>query len=135
MSMEKIRFLWSRVRAGRLKEMKKQTLWIYQYARRYWKAMIFYTLLGMVGVVVSLGGSLVSRDLVNIITGHKTGLVVQTFAIMIGLNVGNAVVNQIAGYASNWISMKVDAEIRADIFEKILVTAVSYTHLTLPTKA
>ena len=122
MSMEKIRFLWSRVKAGRLKEMKKQTLWIYQYARRYWKAMIFYTLLGMVGVVVSLGGSLVSRDLVNIITGHKTGLVVQTFAIMIGLNVGNAVVNQIAGYASNWISMKVDAEIRADIFEKILVT-------------
>lgn len=122
MITERIRFYLSRIRAGRLQEMRRQTIWIYQYARRYWKAMIFYTLLGLVGVVVSLGGSLVSRDLVNIITGHKAGLVVQTFAIMIGLNVGNAVVNQIASYASNWISMKVDAEIRADIFEKILVT-------------
>lgn len=119
---EKIRFILRRIKEGRLQEMWRQTLWIYEYARRYWVAMIFYTLLGLVGTLVSLGASFISRDMVNIITGHQTGAVVQTFCIMIGLNVGSAFMNQISNYASSWISMKVDAEIKSDIFAKILET-------------
>lgn len=119
---EKIGFYMRRIREGRLKEMWRQTRWIYEYARHYWFAMIFYTVLGLVGTLVSLGISFVSRDLVNIITGYQTGVVVRTFCVMIGLNVGNAMLNQISSYASSWISMKVDAEIKADIFAKILET-------------
>ncbi len=119
---ERISFYIKRIKEGRLQEMWVQTKWIYQYARHHWKAMIFYTLLGMVGTVVSLLSSLVSRDLVDIITGHQAGQVVRTFAMMIGLNIGTTIMNQISGYASSYISMKVDAEIKSDIFSKILVT-------------
>jgi len=119
---ERIQFYFKRIKEGRLQEMWQQTQWIYSYARHYWKAMIFYTLLGMVGTVISLLSSLVSKDLVDIITGHETGMVVQTFAIMIGLNIGTTIMNQISSYASSYISMKVDAEIKSDIFSKILVT-------------
>lgn len=119
---ERIQFYLNRIKEGRLQEMWLQTKWIYSYARHYWKAMIFYTALGMVGTVVSLLSSLVSRDLVDIITGHQTGKVVETFAIMIGLNIGTTVMNQISSYFSSYISMKVDAEIKSDIFSKILVT-------------
>ncbi len=119
---EKIQFYMNRIRAGRIQEMWLQTKWIYQYVRHYRMAMIFYTVLGMTGTVISLSASMVSKDLVDIITGHETGAVVQTFAIMIGLNIGTTLMNQISGYASGWISMKVDTEIKADIFAKILVT-------------
>ena len=37
-----------------MKKIWKQTLWIYQYGKRYWKAMILYTLLGITGTGVSL---------------------------------------------------------------------------------
>ncbi len=37
-----------------LQKMWKEFLWIAQYARRYWKAMIFYTALGVFGTGVSL---------------------------------------------------------------------------------
>ena len=119
---ENIRFFIGRIKAGRLQEMRQQTLWIYQYARHYWMVMIFYTMLGMFGAVVSLVSGLVSRDLVDIITGHESGEVIQTFAIMIGLNIGTTLISQISDYASSYLSMKVDAEIKADIFSKILVT-------------
>lgn len=119
---ERIQFYIKRIKEGRLQEMWLQTKWIYQYARRHWKAMIFYTLLGMVGTVISLLSSLVSKDLVDIITGHETGLVVQTFAIMLGLTIGTTIMGQISNYASDLISMKVNAEIKSDIFAKILVT-------------
>lgn len=119
---ERINFFIGRIRAGRLKEMWRQTVWIYAYGSRYWIAMIFYTLLGMTTAVVSLITGLVSKDLVDIITGHETGEVVRTFLMMILLNIGMTVLGQISDYASNWVSMKVDAEIKADIFSKILVT-------------
>ena len=93
---ERIQFYIKRIKEGRLQEMWLQTKWIYQYVRRYWKAMIFYTLLGMTGTVISLLSSLVSKDLVDIITRQETGRVLQTFAIMIGLRVGTTVMNQIS---------------------------------------
>lgn len=78
---EKILLIWKHLKQGTLKKMWKQTLWIYQYGRRYWKAMILYTLLGLVGTGVSLVSSLISRDLVDIITGHQTGKLISTFMI------------------------------------------------------
>lgn len=60
--------------------------------------------------------------MVDIITGHESGMVIQTFAIMIGLRIGSMIIGLISNYASSWISMKVDAEIKSDVFEKILVT-------------
>lgn len=118
----KIKFLIGRIKAGRLQEMMKQTKWIYSYARHYWLAMVFYTVLGMVSTVVALLTSYVSKDLVDIITGHETGAIIQTFCMMIGLNVGTTFLSQISDYASSYLAMKVDAEIKADIFSKILVT-------------
>ncbi len=122
MIKERIGFYIKRIKEGRLRDFVRQTKWIYGYARRYWLAMVFYTVLGLLGTVVSLGSSLISKDMVDIITGHQTGLLVKTFALMIGFNIGNSVVNMISGYASSWISMKVDAEIKSEIFEKILIT-------------
>lgn len=119
---EKILLIWKHLKQGTLKKMWKQTLWIYQYGRRYWKAMILYTLLGLVGTGVSLVSSLISRDLVDIITGHQTGKLVSTFAAMIGFSVANILVSQASGYASTFINLKVDSEIKNDIFAKMLVT-------------
>lgn len=119
---EKLRFYINRIKEGRLQEMWGQTKWIYAYARRYWLAMIFYTLLGLVNSVVMLFSSFVSRDLVDIITGHQTGALISAFCTMIALGVGNMILSQITTMASSWISMRVDAEIKADVYEKILVT-------------
>ncbi len=119
---QKISFWVGRIKAGRLTEMWQQTKWIYQYARRHWLAMVFYTLLGMTGTVVALVSSWISKDLVDIITGYETGRLAVTFCMMIGINIGNTLINQVSHYISSKISMRVDAEIKSDIFSKILVT-------------
>lgn len=112
----------TRIKEGMLLDMWKGTLWIYQYARRYRKAMIFYTLLGLAGTAVSLSFSLISRDMVDVITGQKAGLLVQTFCLYIGFSIGNILLAQFTSYFSSKISIRVDNSIKADIFEKILDT-------------
>lgn len=111
-----------RIKEGVLREVWDETVWIYAYARLYWKPMIFYTLLGLTGTAVSLISSMISRDMVDIITGHQTGLLVKTFSLYIGFSIGNIVLNQISSYFSNKISIGVDNSIKADIFEKMLCT-------------
>ena len=123
---ERIQFYLGRIQSGRLQEMWRQTTWIYAYAKRYWLAMIFYTVLGLGGTVVSLLSSLVSKDLVDIITGHQTGELAKTFSLMIGIAVFSIVINQLTSYASSWISLKVNNEIRSDIFSKILTIFDKY---------
>ncbi len=100
----------------------KRIKWIGGYARQHIWAIVVYTLLGLAGTGISLLGSLVSKDLIDIITGHETGQVVMTFCIMIGMNLGSVFLTQISNYISSKISMSVDAGIKADIFSKILVT-------------
>ena len=69
-----------------------------------------------------LVSSLISKDLVDIITGHETGRLISTFAAMIGFSIGNILVAQASGYASTLINLKVDTEIKNDIFAKMMVT-------------
>ena len=119
---EKILLFKKHLKQGTFKKMWTQTVWIYQYGRRYWKAMVLYTLLGLMGTGVSLISSLISKDLVDIITGHQTGQLLSTFAVMIGFSIANILVSQASSYASTFISLKVDTEIKNEIFAKMLVT-------------
>ncbi len=126
-----IKHIIKRIQEGMLKDMWLQTKWIYSYAKRYWLAMIFYTLMGLSGTILSLLSSLISRDLVDMITGHQTSELVKTFCMMISFTIGNQVISQLTGYISNWISIKVDNSIKAEIYEKMLTTdweAISNYH-------
>ena len=119
---EKILLIKKHLKQGTFRKMWTQAVWIYQYGRRYWKAMVLYTLLGLMGTGVSLISSLISKDLVDIITGHQTGQLLSTFAAMIGFSIANILVSQASSYASTFISLKVDTEIKNEIFAKMLVT-------------
>ena len=50
----KLQLILKYLRQGTLQKMWRQTLWIYQYGRRYWKSMILYTLLGITGIITIL---------------------------------------------------------------------------------
>lgn len=120
--MGRLKTFYSKMKDGTLKRRIEEALWIYAYARSHWKGMIFYTIVGFSTTLVSLGASMVSKDLIDIITGHETGEVAKYFCITIGLAIGNLLFAQLTGFLSMFISMKVNNEIRAEIFDKILIT-------------
>lgn len=120
--MNTIRHAITRIKEGLLKEILSNTLWMYSYVKRYWLAIIIYTLIGMSGVITGVITSYISKDLVDIITGHQTGEVILTFCMMIGFGIANSFISQISSYVSNWINISVDNEIKAEIYDKILIT-------------
>ncbi|MBQ4293201.1 MAG: ABC transporter ATP-binding protein [Lachnospiraceae bacterium] len=124
--IERIRFYIGRIKAGRLRSMWKQTKWIYGYVRRYWVFILIYTGLGLTSVLTGFLMSLVSKDVIDIITGHKTDEVLKYFVMMVIVGVVNILLHQISGYLSAWISLRVDLELRSEIYEKIMETDWEY---------
>ena len=66
--MNFIKHILKRIKEGMLKKMWLETKWIYGYARQYWKQIIIYTLIGLGGTVLGFTASIISKDLVDIIT-------------------------------------------------------------------
>ena len=118
----KLQFYLKRIQDGRLKEMWAQTLWLYSYVRKYWFSIVLYTLIGLGGTGISLITSLLSRDLVDIVTGHKSNELLKTFIMYISFTLANVILSKILDYIATIISLKIDNAIKADIFEKMLLT-------------
>lgn len=120
--MGKFKHYYDQVKSGRLKEIWKYLKWIYAYGKHHVFAIIIYTILGLSGVVIGLIGSLVSRDLVDIITGHNAGELLKTFIMMVVIQLVSFAIGSITQYISTAISLKVDNSIKADIYSKIVTT-------------
>ncbi len=118
--MSKILHYAERVKEGRIQEILHELKWVYGYGRKHILAIAIYTALGMSGSLAFLWNSLISRDLVDMITGHKTGDLIKTFALMIGVQLLNTAITQITTYISTKLSLKVESEIKTDLYGKII---------------
>lgn len=111
-----------RIKEGRLKELTAELLWMYAYVRRYWLLIGCYILLGASGSVLSLGTSVVSKDLVDAVTGVNSLEIVRVACTYVGVGVSQIFINAVKSRLSLKVRLKVTNEIRGDIYEQVLRT-------------
>ena len=85
-------------------------------------AFAVYVLLGASGSVLGLGTSVVSKELVDAVTGVNSRGIVQVACLYVGVGVGQIFVNAVKSRLSLKVRLKVTNEIRADIYEQVLRT-------------
>ena len=120
--MSRIKHIIQRIKEGRLKQLIAELLWMYAYVRRYWLLIAVYVLLGASGSVLGLGTSVVSKELVDAVTGVNSRRIVQVACLYVGVGVGQIFVNAVKSRLSLKVRLKVTNEIRADIYEQVLRT-------------
>lgn len=84
-----------KIREGKLKKLIAELLWMYRYVRRYWLMIVIYILLGASGSVLSLGTSMVSRDLVDAVTGVNSKEIIQVAVVYVGVGVSQILINMV----------------------------------------
>lgn len=103
-----------------LGEIWKEIKWMSVYAKKYKFIILFYSISGIVGTLMGLTGSLFTKFLIDTVTGYKTGQIGVTAALMVGVGVGNIIIKSFNARISAVLSTKVQNEIQADIFGKIM---------------
>lgn len=118
--MRYIKKIIRKIQEGALREILQELKWIYRYGLRYKGSILWYIVLGVFGIVTGLGGSILSKYVIDAITGyHAERLLTAVIAyvvlqlVMIGCRSWSRIV-------SEKIVIKVDQEIRADVYDKIL---------------
>lgn len=103
-----------------INQIKKEIAWMLKYAKRYWGAIVLYCILGVIGTLMGLAGSVMSKYLIDIVTGYDTKAIGWVVALMLAMGTGSIVFNAITSRATVLISTKVYNEIQAEIYDKIM---------------
>ena len=67
--MNFIKKVIKKIKEGLLQEMYVEAKWMYQYIKRYKFAVAFYLILGVISTLMGLGGSVLSKYLIDAVTG------------------------------------------------------------------
>lgn len=119
-SFESLEILIGKWKDGTFSEIIDDWKWIFSYSKKYKGAIVFYTILGIFSTSMGLVGSVASKYMIDIITGYQTS----KLGIMIVITLGSAVFGLIFSNVINRISTKlsiyINNDIQADIFDKII---------------
>lgn len=120
--MQRIQHITKRIQEGRLKELIAQWRWMGIYIKRYALLVVVYTLLGASGSVLGLGTTMVSKELVDVVSGQSSGRLAAVAAAYVGVGVSQLLINAVKTRLSLRIRLKITNEIKTDIFMQILRT-------------
>lgn len=125
--MKLIQKVKKRVHDGTLKNIGRETRWIYHHTRAYRRAVLMYVLLGLLTTVLSMLSALASKELVNSIVllgadgyGGKRIAAFGIGAVLLsGLGIA---LNAFVSRYSTKINLRVSNELRAEVFDRFMRT-------------
>lgn len=120
--MNFIKKVIKKIKEGLLQEMWEETKWMYQYARRYKFAILFYIILGVVGTGMNLGGSVASKYLIDAVTGVDKRNIGYIVFLIISMAILGVIIKAVSSRIAAKINVKVNNEIQREVYDKIMTT-------------
>lgn len=105
---------------GTFGEILDDWRWIFSYSKRYKGAILFYTLLGIFSSTMGLLTTVISKYLIDIIVSKDMERLGTLVAIGIGSVVFRLTFNNVINRISAKLSIYINNDIQADIFDKIM---------------
>ena len=118
--MARLKRIWQKIKEGKLRQVLSELAWIYGYGKRYRSAVTWYIFLGVLGTGMSLMASVLSKNIVDVVTGFHTGALAPAAVFYVSMQLARIGINAWTGRISAKIEVKVDQEIRAEVYDKIM---------------
>lgn len=119
-TFQSIDIIVKRWKEGTLGEILEDWKWIFSYSKKYKWAIVFYTVLGIVSTSLGLVSSIASKYVIDIVTGFQKEKLALLVSIMIGSSIFSMVFNNGIKRISARLSIFINNDIQADIFDKII---------------
>lgn len=118
--MESIKIIIGKIKDGTIRQMWIEFKWMFSYAKKYKKEIVFYILLGIFSTVMTLVSSIASKELIDVVTGHNIKGAPLIAIIMIGMALFSLFFNSLMSRITLKINIRIQNDIQADIFDKII---------------
>ena len=118
--METIKTIIEKWKNGTIVEVWETWKWILSYSNRYKKTIAFYLFLGIFSTVFSLISSIASKQLIDIVTGHRKDQMLIMAIVMISMALFSLIFSSVISRVSLKLTISIQNDIQADIFDKII---------------
>ena len=109
-----------KIQEGALREMISELHWIYRYGLKYKGSILWYICLGIFGIATGLAGSVMSKYIIDAVTGYDSASLASMALAYVCLQLFTIGCRAWSSMISEKIVIKVDQEIRADVYDKIM---------------
>lgn len=109
-----------KLKEGLLREILTDAKWIYSYAKGYKGIIGLYIFLGVAASSAGLITSLISRRLINMVTGYNTNGILGVAILYVCFGLARIGLNAVNKRLGARMSLKVNNEIRENVFAKFL---------------
>ena len=110
------------IRSRTLKEMIQEYKWLSRCGLRYKKEVLWYICVGILGTAVSLAGSILSKYIIDAVTGFNTHGIVIALVFFVLMQLSQIITNAISSRISTKVSIRVNQQIAAQVYDKLLIT-------------
>lgn len=101
-------------------EFSKELRWVWQYIKKYKFYVAFYVVLGLLSTISGLVGSVISKKLINAVTGKDSSSVALLAAFYVCFGLSCVVLNAVLSRLSAVSASRVTQNIRRDVFSSVL---------------
>lgn len=119
-------FDWKRIRRkiseGALQEMQREGLWIFQRMKQYWGSILFYLIVGVVGTLLGLVGSVSSKYLIDGVMFQRLDLLLGMLGLLILTGLAKIGLDAWSGLYLRRVSLQVQNQLLAQVYHDILNT-------------
>ena len=120
--MNLFRKVHQRLHDGSVREVIRETRWIYHHTRAYRKAILLFTLLGLLTTGLTLTTALLSKRLINSIIAREGWDVLENGIYVVLLSITSIVLNACVSRYTAKINLRVSNELRAEVFGTFMNT-------------
>ncbi len=120
-----------KMRDGTLRQMLRELQWVGAYSLRYRWSVALYLFLGLFSVAMSLGAGVVSKRIIDAVTGFDSSALLPAavaYGVMQLLRIGSGVW---VGRINASVRLRVEQQIRSDVYDRVMNTdyeAISAFH-------
>lgn len=106
----------------KLKEIVREYTWLSRYSLRYRTEVLWYVFTGILATVVSLAGSVLSKYIIDSVTGLNSSGIFTALIFFILMQLSQIGIHAISSRISTRISIRVNQQITAQVYDKLLDT-------------
>ena len=102
------------------RELKDELKWIWRYVKAYKGYLFLYIVLGFAATAFGLGGSVLSKKLINAVTGVDKSSLLTLGCLYVGFGISSVILNAVLSRISAVSSTNVTQNIRHDVFSRVM---------------
>lgn len=119
-AFESLEILVKKWMDGSLTEIIDDWKWIFTYSKRHKWAIVFYTVMGLISSTLGIISSLMSKYMLDVITGYQTDKLWLLITIALTSTVMNLTIGNWLGRFNLKLSQRISNDIQSDIFDRII---------------